>query len=49
MIGIPGGEFSMGSGELDKLAHTVEKPAHKVSVSDFWMDESELNTLFGPL
>ena len=42
MVWIKGGEFAMGSPDSDVLAHAVEKPAHKVSVSSFWMDETEV-------
>ena len=42
MLAIPGGEFLMGSGAEDTLAHPVEKPSHKVTVSGFWMDASEV-------
>lgn len=37
---IPGGEFIMGS--EDDLAWPDEKPRHKVKVSPFWMDETEV-------
>ncbi len=48
MVWIPGGEFEMGSGEKEKLAHPVEQPAHQVSVSGFWMDATEVtNAQFG--
>lgn len=42
MVKIPGGEFSMGSPDTDPKAHPVEKPAHKVTVSAFWMDTTEV-------
>lgn len=42
MVWIEGGSFTMGSTEADKLSHAVEKPAHPVKVSGFWMDETEV-------
>ncbi|MBV8879995.1 MAG: formylglycine-generating enzyme family protein [Planctomycetaceae bacterium] len=40
MVWIPGGEFTMGS-DTD-LARPEEKPAHRVVVHGFWMDEHEV-------
>src|SRR5262245_711526 len=40
MVWIPGGEFTMGS--EDEAAWPDEKPAHRVRVSGFWMDEAEV-------
>jgi len=40
MVWIPGGEFTMGS-DAD-LARPEEKPAHRVRVGAFWMDEHEV-------
>jgi formylglycine-generating enzyme required for sulfatase activity len=40
MVWIPGGEFTMGSD--DELAWPDEKPAHRVRVTGFWMDETEV-------
>lgn len=40
MIHIPGGEFLMGSEE--KAARTDERPQHKVKVSPFWLDATEV-------
>jgi formylglycine-generating enzyme required for sulfatase activity len=40
MVWIPGGEFTMGS-DAD-LARPEEKPAHRVRVRAFWMDEHEV-------
>jgi sulfatase modifying factor 1 len=40
MVWIPGGEFTMGSDLPD--AYRVEKPAHRVKVSGFWIDETEV-------
>ncbi|WP_441613577.1 MULTISPECIES: formylglycine-generating enzyme family protein [unclassified Cupriavidus] len=37
MVHIPGGEFLMGSDS--KMAQDNEKPAHKVRVHGFWMDQ----------
>ncbi len=36
----PGGEFTMGTDEAD--AWDNEKPAHRVRVGGFWMDETEV-------
>lgn len=40
MVWIPGGEFTMGS--LDPLAWDDEKPPHRVRISPFWMDVTEV-------
>ncbi|MDB5340237.1 MAG: Sulfatase modifying factor 1 precursor [Planctomycetaceae bacterium] len=40
MVWIPGGEFTMGSDS--EMAWVDEKPVHRVSVSGFWMDETEV-------
>ena len=40
MVRIPGGEFMMGSDS--KLARPDEQPVHKVKVSPFWMDITEV-------
>ncbi|MCD4784609.1 MAG: formylglycine-generating enzyme family protein [Candidatus Eremiobacteraeota bacterium] len=40
MCRIPGGEFTMGS-DFDE-SFTDEKPAHRVKVNGFWMDETEV-------
>src|SRR5262245_29364078 len=40
MVWVPGGEFTMGSD--DELAWPDEKPAHRVRVAGFWMDETEV-------
>jgi formylglycine-generating enzyme len=37
---IAGGEFVMGTDELNAYDH--ERPAHKVKVTGFWMDETEV-------
>ena len=40
MAWIPGGEFMMGTD--DRAAAPHEKPAHRVRVDGFWMDETEV-------
>jgi sulfatase modifying factor 1 len=40
MVWIPGGEFSMGTD--DSLGWADEKPAHRVRVNGFWMDETDV-------
>jgi formylglycine-generating enzyme required for sulfatase activity len=40
MVWIPGGDFIMGSDEPDTYEH--ERPAHRVRVKGFWMDETEV-------
>jgi formylglycine-generating enzyme required for sulfatase activity len=40
MVFIPGGEFTMGS--RDPLARADEQPLHRVRVSGFWMDTTEV-------
>lgn len=40
MVWIPGGEFIMGTDEADAYEH--ERPAHRVRVSGFWMDATEV-------
>ncbi len=40
MVWIPGGEFLMGS--ESRLAKNNEKPAHKVRVNGFWMDQTDV-------
>ena len=40
MVWIPGGEFTMGTDS--DLGWADEKPAHRVSVDGFWMDETEV-------
>lgn len=40
MVWIPGGTFIMGTDEEDAYEH--ERPAHKVRVDGFWMDETEV-------
>lgn len=40
MVWIPGGKFLMGSDS--RLAQNNERPAHKVQVSGFWMDQTDV-------
>ncbi len=40
MVWIPGGEFTMGTDDLNAYDH--ERPAHLVKVDGFWMDETEV-------
>src|SRR4051794_20867216 len=40
MVWIPGGEFTMGTD--DAVGWEDEKPAHRVRVGAFWMDETEV-------
>lgn len=40
MVWIPGGEFTMGTDS--KLGWPDEKPAHRVRVDGFWIDETEV-------
>jgi formylglycine-generating enzyme required for sulfatase activity len=40
MVWIPGGEFTMGTDEEE--SYRVERPAHRVQVIGFWMDEHEV-------
>src|SRR5262249_48973505 len=40
MVWIPGGEFAMGSDAPDASSH--ERPAHRVRVGGFWMDETDV-------
>lgn len=40
MVWIPGGTFTMGTDEVDAYDH--ERPAHRVKVDGFWMDETEV-------
>lgn len=42
MVWIPGGEFVQGASESDKMAMPHEKPAHRVLVNGFYMDEHEV-------
>src|SRR5438552_3780592 len=40
MVWIPGGEFTMGTDEVESYA--PERPAHRVRVDGFWMDVAEV-------
>ena len=40
MVWIPGGEFTMGTD--DPESYEYERPAHRVKVDGFWMDETEI-------
>ena len=40
MVWIPGGEFTMG--DATDFGHPSERPAHRVRVDGFWMDEAEV-------
>jgi formylglycine-generating enzyme len=40
MVRIPGGEFTMGTDS--ELGRPEEKPAHRVRVDGFWMDQTEV-------
>jgi sulfatase modifying factor 1 len=40
MVWISGGEFTMGSNDPDALP--AERPAHRVRVDPFWMDETDV-------
>jgi formylglycine-generating enzyme required for sulfatase activity len=40
MVWIPGGEFTMGTDS--DLGKPDEKPAHRVRVDGFWMDETDV-------
>lgn len=40
MVWVPGGEFAMGTDESE--AYATERPAHRVKVDGFWMDETEV-------
>jgi formylglycine-generating enzyme required for sulfatase activity len=40
MVWIPGGEFTMGTDS--ELGWADEKPAHRVRVAGFWMDETDV-------
>src|SRR5436853_487014 len=41
MVWIPGGEFTMGT-DAD-VGWDDEKPAHRIRVDGFWMDETEVS------
>ena len=43
MVWIPGGEFTMGTD--DPESYEPERPAHRVKVTGFWMDATEVTNL----
>ena len=43
MVAIPGGTFNMGSPASEPLRDDDEGPVRPVSVSDFWMAETEVS------
>ena len=42
MIHVEGGTFVMGANDNDQLASNDEKPAHEVTLSDYWMGETQV-------
>jgi sulfatase modifying factor 1 len=47
MVWIPAGEYTRGATDEDQSARPDEKPAHRVRIDGFWMDETEVtNTQF---
>ncbi len=42
MIHVEGGTFRMGANEGDTVAYGEEKPAHEVTLSDYWMGETQV-------
>jgi len=42
MVHVQGGTFMMGANEGDKDAFDEEKPAHEVTLSDYWMGETQV-------
>jgi formylglycine-generating enzyme required for sulfatase activity len=44
-VRLDGGTFRMGSEEGDRLAFDGEKPAHEVTVGDFWIGDTEVTNL----
>jgi serine/threonine-protein kinase len=48
LVYVPAGDFLMGSPDTDTLARGNEKPQHTVSVSAFWIDQTEVtNAQYG--
>lgn len=41
---VPAGAFLMGASESDKEARGHEKPQHEVTLSAFWIDQTEVST-----
>jgi len=44
LVRIPGGTFRMGSEDDDPAAFDDEKPAHDVTVAEFWMSDREVTS-----
>jgi formylglycine-generating enzyme required for sulfatase activity len=42
MVEVVGGAFTMGASEQDPEAYDIEKPAHSVTVSDYYIGETEV-------
>ena len=42
MVHVEGGTFMMGANEDDKYAESDEKPAHQVTLSDYWIGETQV-------
>ncbi|MBR4829717.1 MAG: SUMF1/EgtB/PvdO family nonheme iron enzyme [Muribaculaceae bacterium] len=42
MVHVEGGTFMMGANEGDKNAYPDEKPAHGVTLSDYWIGETQV-------
>jgi len=43
LVYVPGGDFLMGVAEDDPLVQSDEVPPHLVTLSDFWMDQTEVS------
>ena len=42
MIKVDGGTFTMGAADDDSQAYDLERPAHQVTLSDYWIGETEV-------
>ncbi len=42
MIKVDGGTFMMGAPDSDTEAYALERPAHQVTLSDYWIGETEV-------
>lgn len=42
MIKVDGGTFTMGASDNDTQAYDIERPAHQVTLSDYWIGETEV-------
>lgn len=42
MVKVAGGTFMMGAGDEDTEAYDEERPAHQVTLSDYWIGETEV-------